>query len=193
MGRTSIIIQSLKQSFMYSEKKPRDFVFRSVDSVLNESADSIMLARLTREASARAQHDAGLVCFVFNNWEITAQAVMNAMLSAGVLLSPEGTPVAAGVTSQAALIAGLKPEFRNLTEAFLLEHIIRRVGDVGPRDHKALAHALFRQFDRSISMDDCEDRVAVLIATLVGSIELSSDGVYRPKPAYAPSTVFVMR
>ena len=74
--------------------------------------------------------------------------------------------MAPDMSAQAAQIAGLAPGYADLTEAYLLECIIRGLGDVGVRDHKAIAHALFRQFDRNISMDDFEDRVAVLLSML---------------------------
>ena len=45
------------------------------------------------------------------------------------------------------------------TEAYLIEFLIAKLGDISIRDHKALAHALFRQFDPSVSMEDLEDRV----------------------------------
>ncbi len=60
----------------------------------------------------------------------------------------------------------------------MLEFLIRTLGDVTTRDHRALAHALFRQFDRSIPMEDFEDRVAILLATLAGRVTLRDDGTY---------------
>jgi hypothetical protein len=77
-----------------------------------------------------------------------------------------------GVEALATPAASLRDGYRDLTESFLLEFLIGRLGDVTVRDHTALAHALFRQFDRNVSMEDQEDRVAILLATLSHRIEL---------------------
>lgn len=184
------MIECLKHSFLYSEKKPRDYIFRAIESVLQDRAEPVILAKLRRDAALRAQHTAGT--FLTNvNWDIAAAAVTNAMLHAQVLLSPNGTPVTADIASQAARVAELVPDYRDLTEAFLLEHIIRSLGDVSPRDHKMLAHVLFRQFDRSISMEDSEDRVAILIATLSSSVSLSPNGRYAVKAAATPDGIWL--
>ena len=45
----------------------------------------------------------------------------------------------------------------------------------GASDHTALAHALFRQFDSNISMEDQEDRLAILLAMLSERIELRGE------------------
>jgi hypothetical protein len=53
--------------------------------------------------------------------------------------------------------------------------LIERLGDVGTRDHMALAHALFRQFDRGVPMEDLEDRVVILLAQLAQHVELAGE------------------
>jgi len=97
---------------------------------------------------------------------------VRAMLGAGALLTPEGEVVPAGVEALATEVASVRQEYRDLTESFLLEFLIKRLGDVTIRDHTALAHALFRQFDPSISMADQEDRVAILLARLSDRVQL---------------------
>ncbi|MEO7142486.1 MAG: hypothetical protein ABI165_03185 [Bryobacteraceae bacterium] len=101
-----------------------------------------------------------------------------AMLKAGVLLTYNGSPVPVGIAAQATPVVGLKEGYRDLTEGYLIEFLIRKLGDVTTRDHRSLAHALFRQFDPSISMDQFEDRVAVLMATLAARIVLNEVGAY---------------
>jgi hypothetical protein len=87
-------------------------------------------------------------------------------------------------------VATVRDQFEDLTEAFLLETLIRRLNDVTIRDHRALAHALFRQFDRSVPLDDLEDRVVVLLARLADRVELQGDRyvarVARSQPGSRP-------
>jgi hypothetical protein len=125
------------------------------------------------------------VGFAFSNWEIASRAVVNAMLGAGVLVTGNGAAVRPDITAQATRIAGLKKGFQDLTEAFLLELLIRKLGDVSTRDHKALAHALFRQFDARVPIADLEDRVALLLAMLSGRVTLWEDGTYAIRKAVA--------
>jgi hypothetical protein len=65
--------------------------------------------------------------------------------------------------------------------------LIDRLRDVSTRDHTALAHALFRQFDRGVPLDDLEDRVVILLAQLADRVELDGDvyAIRAPKPARA--------
>jgi hypothetical protein len=108
------------------------------------------------------------------------------MLHAGVLLDQSGSAVRPHVQAQAAEINALSPFYVDTTEAFLVQFLIRKLGDVTIRDHKALAHALFRQFDPNITLGDLEDRVVKLIATLSDSIRLAEDGTYVAMSAAEP-------
>ena len=100
------------------------------------------------------------------------------MLAAQALLGRDGAPIPVSIAAQATEAAALVPGFRDVTEAYLLEAIIRRTGDVTPRDHTALAHALFRQFDPSVPMEDMEDRVVFLLAMLADRVAVTEGCVY---------------
>jgi hypothetical protein len=182
------MVHCLRESFVYSEKRARDLLFAAIDEALEESTASgvpPILSRLTREAAERAREAARQTGFEFSNWEIAGRAVTHAMLGAGVLLAGNGAAVRPDITAQATCIAGLKKGFRDITEAYLVELLIRKLGDVSTRDHKAMAHALFRQFDARIPMADLEDRVAVLLAMLSGRVTLKEDGTYAIRKAAA--------
>ena len=109
------------------------------------------------------------------------------MLSAGALLTPDGEPIVPGITAQATPVGALMDRSRDVTEAFLLQVLIERLGDVTTRDHTALAHALFRQFDRAVPLEDLEDRVVILLARLADEVELAGDvySVRTRRPAWA--------
>ena len=181
-GRSGQMSDCLRKALLYSEKRPRDFVFRAIESILAEhrtdELQPLTLSRLARAAAARASGDAREQGIEFENWATTARAVVHAMLGARVLLTHGGQAIAPSVTAHAARVISLKTEYRDDTEAYLLESVIRRLGDVSLSDHVALAHTLFRQFDRSIPVEEMEDRVVVLLARLAGRVELRDDGIY---------------
>lgn len=180
-ARSLQMINCLRDRFLYSEKRARDTVFRAVEGILHGSSagtQHLILSRLTREAANDARREAQRMGFEFSNWDIASRAVINAMLAAGVLLTDNGARIPMGIAALGTKSAGLKEGYRDLTEAYLLEFLIRTLGDVSTRDHRALAHALFRQFDRSIPMEDFEDRVVILLATLAGRVTLRENGTY---------------
>ncbi|MFN2570903.1 MAG: hypothetical protein ABR537_04720 [Gemmatimonadales bacterium] len=171
----------LRGQLLYSEKRPRDVLFRAVEQLVAErSADPMIVSRLTREAAARAREQADASGFAFRHWDTASKAVIKAMLCAGVLLTVEGSAIVPGITAQATTVAALKEHFRDITESFLLEMLITRLLDVTTRDHTALAHALFRQFDPAVPIEELEDRVVILVARLADRIELRGD-LYRTR------------
>jgi hypothetical protein len=175
------MVNILRENFIYSEKRARDFVFSALEAALERSRGQTarpLLSKLTREVAEGARSAAEKAGYEFATWETTTKAVINSMLGAGVLLSEDGAPVRPDVRAQVTPIFGLKPQYRDLTEAYLLEWLIRKLGDIRTRDHKALAHALFRQFDPNISVDDLEDRVIALLATMADRVVLREDGSY---------------
>jgi len=167
------MVDCLKRELLYSEKRPRDFIFAAVERLLDEHRGAPMiLSRLTRNLTARARELGAAAGFAYANWDTTAKAVVRAMLGGGALLTPHGDVIPPGVEALGTEVASLCEGYRDLTESFLLEFLIGELGDVTVRDHTALAHALFRQFDPNISMEDQEDRVAILLARLSDRIEL---------------------
>jgi hypothetical protein len=173
----------LRQERLYSEKRPRDAMFRTIEALIAEqqhTGEHRIVSRLTREAAECAERVAGDAGAV--RWDITSRTVVNAMIGAEVLLTPDGRPIRSDITAQASPVAVVRDEFEDLTEAFLLERLIQRL-DVTTRDHRALAHVLFRQFDRSVPLADLEDRVVMLLARLADRVELQGDRyVARARP-----------
>lgn len=176
--RSRQMADCLRKELLYAEKRPRDALFHAVEQIISEqkhTAEPMILSRITREAAARARDDAQRAGFAFAQWETASKAVVKAMLCAGVLLTADGRAIPADIAAQATPVAGLRDGYQDLTEAFLLEFLIRRLGDVTTRDHRALAHVLFRQFDRRVPLEDLEDRVVILLAGLADRVELHSD------------------
>jgi hypothetical protein len=172
------MVQALRAEFVYAEKRARDFIFQAVEGVLGAAGAPLIISKLTREVSARARSRAHHAGFDLSNWDTAAKATVNAMLASGVLLAPDGRPIPLTIAAQAADVARLAAGYRDATEAHLLTVLIRRLGDVTARDHIAMAHALFRQFDPSVAMEDMEDRVARLLASLEGRVAVGDGGAY---------------
>jgi hypothetical protein len=178
-SRSRQFVEELRREFLYTEKRARDIIFNEAEAALKDAASPLTVSRLTREAAARGRVKAAAAAFEFANWETAAKASVNAMLAAQALLDREGAPIPVSIAAQATEVAALVPGFRDVTEAYLLETVIRRTGDVTARDHTALAHALFRQFDPSVPMEDMEDRVVFLLAMLADRVAVSEGCVYR--------------
>jgi hypothetical protein len=177
-SRSRQMVQALRQQFIYSEKRARDILFGQMEAILEQAPGPVTVSRLTRETAAAAREHARREGYDLSNWDTAAKATVNAMLAASVLLKGEGDPVPFSIAAPATPVAKLEQAYQDRTEAYLLEFLIRRLGDVTARDHTALAHALFRQFDRNIRMEDLEDRVAMLLASLSGRVGISEDGTY---------------
>jgi hypothetical protein len=175
--RSKQMVNALRQDFIYSEKRSRDMLFQEFENVISDGGRPTV-SRLTREAAIRARYRAQQEGYELSNWDTAARATMNAMLRASALLTQNAYPIPLTIAAQAAPVFALAERFRDLTEAHLLEFLIRKLGDVTVRDHTALTHALFRQFDRNVSMEDLEDRVVMLLAGLSDRLSLTPDGTY---------------
>jgi hypothetical protein len=177
-GRSAQMIECLRRAVLYTEKRVRDRIFVAVELTLADYLVPPILSKLVRDTASHARHEAGKEGFAYSNWEIAARATSNAMLGARTFLTHTGEPVEPGMRAQGTKIVSLKQDFRELTEEFLLEFLIDKLGDIGPRDHIALAHALFRQFDVRVPIGDLEDRVVMLLASLSNRVMLREDGTY---------------
>ena len=178
-SRSRQMVECLRQEFVYAEKKARDILFREIGAILRDECNRpYTVSRLIREAASRARRLAQQTGFELAKWETASRATVNAMLGAGVLLNPVGSPITLTIAAQATEVGGIVDGYEDLTEAYLLEMLIRKLGDVTSRDNTALAHALFRQFDPNVPLDDLEDRVVYLLAALWDRVVLSDGGAY---------------
>jgi hypothetical protein len=182
------MVQRLRENLLYSEKKPRDSIFTAFHAIIRENEKPLVLSKLARLSASRARREAAARGFVFANWETATKAVVNAMLGARVVLGVDGRVIEAGATARACEVAALKTGFRDMTEAFLLEFLIVSMGDITLRDCTALAHALFRQFDPRVSLEDLETRVLLMLAARSSQPVLCGAGPGNRTPkAVAPS------
>ena len=168
------MVDMLRKEWIYSEKRPRDVLFNAIEQVI-ATRPPMMVSQLAREAARLARQLSLESGFEFENWDAVSKAVVKMLLMARGLETPEGDVIPFDIAAQASLVGALREDYRDLSEAFLLEFLIRRLGDVTTKDHTALAHALFRQFDVRVRLEDLEDRVIVLLARLAEKVVLSND------------------
>jgi hypothetical protein len=173
-ARSGRMIDALRKDWLYSEKRPRDLLFTAIERLIRERPP-MMVSQLGREAALLARHLSAEAGFAFENWDAAARAVIKTLLMAGALHSPDGHAIEFNIAAHAALVGGLADNYRDAAEAFLLQFLIGRLGDVTTRDHTALAHALFRQFDARVPIEELEDRVVILLARLADRVVLSGD------------------
>ena len=193
LSRTAQMIERLRRESLYTEKRVRDRLFDALETALTKSPTPPLLSRLVRDAANQARREGNRDAFALSNskWEIAARAVGNSILGARAFLTEDGVTLEPGVRAHATPVGALKPDFRDRSEAFLLEFLIARFGNIGTRDHVALAHTLFRQFDARVPVAALEDRIRTLLASLDGRITLREDGIYallyrhRPRAAAA--------
>jgi len=168
------MIEALRKEWLYSEKRPRDLLFTAIERLIRDRPP-MMVSQLGREAALMARQLSAEAGFEFENWDAAARAVMKTLLMASALRTRDNRPIEFNIAAHAALVGGLADGYRDAAEAFLLEYLIGRLGDVTTRDHTALAHALFRQFDARVPIEDLEDRVVILLARLADRVVLSGD------------------
>ncbi len=173
------MVACLRSNFLYTEKRPRDLLFDSLEKMLSEAGDRPpILAKLEREAARLAAQAASRQNIQYSNWGTASRALTNAMLHARVLLGLQDEVVPPGLAARATVVHRLANDFRETTEAYLLLVIIDQLKDVAVRDHTALAHALLRRFDRTVSLGEMEDQIVILLAKLHQQVTLLSDGTY---------------
>lgn len=181
-ARSAQMMAALRAAFLYSEKRARECVFASAEKALASSERVPTLSALIRSTLHLARVHAASIGYELANSETVTRAVFNAMVRAGALLGLNGQPISSGVRSYADHVEGFAEDYRDLTESFLLEFLIEALGDVRPRDHLALAHVLFRQFDTNVPVTDLEDRVVTLLANISDRIDVCDSGTYVVRP-----------
>jgi hypothetical protein len=177
--RTDQMIQCLKQRRIYSPKTIRDYVF----SALREATDQSSLiplsaSQLNRQVCSNAESKAKGDGVVYDYWYAASDALLEMMLGAGVLLDGEKRPIRPGLQARGTKVHNVAPNFEDCCEMFLLEHLIKTLGDVSLRDRTALAHALFKVDPKQKSIFDMQDRVDELLVKLQDRVSERSDGIF---------------
>jgi hypothetical protein len=67
------------------------------------------------------------------------------MLGAKVLLRANGTPIVDGIGAYSAVVAKIEDGFRDLCEAYLVEYLIKSMGNLSLNDRYDLGLALYQR------------------------------------------------
>src|SRR3954464_10161961 len=93
--RSREMTDCLRKELLYSEKRPRDTMFRTIEELLAEQESTGqhgVRGSPPREAAARAQSDPAASAAAVR-WDVTSRTVIKAMIGAEVLLTPDGRPI----------------------------------------------------------------------------------------------------
>ena len=188
-ARSAQMIDCLRREWLYSEKRPRDLLFAAIEDVMKQRS-GMMVSQLAREATSLARERATAAGLTVDNWDATTRAVDEVAPRRG-----RAQPRAMARRSRSIS----RPRRRRLAASHPTSSIVRRptcsrvsiarLGDVTTSDHRALAHALFRQFDARVSVEEMEDRVVILLAQLADRISLVGDTYEHSSDRFALAVV----
>jgi hypothetical protein len=113
------------------------------------------------------------------NWEAISVCILNMLLCSGVLLNDENNPLNAEIGGQSGNVVKLHPEFRDKSEAYLVFHIIKKMGDVLTSDKTNIGLALYQRGEGKdrVPVEDLIGRVDALLTMLLrtGKVEVEDD------------------
>jgi hypothetical protein len=135
-------------------------------------------SQLVRQVCSAAEQQAKADGVSFKFWYAASDASFEMLLHAGVLLDEHGKPIPPGIGSRGTKVHSIAPNFEDRCEMFLLEFLIKTLGNVTSHDRTALAHALFKVAPDKKSIFDMQDRVDELLVMLQGRISENKDGVF---------------
>jgi hypothetical protein len=167
--RTVQMQACLKKRFVYSPKLIRDYIFAALpaDGGDDLSQHPMTVSQLVREASGKAEQAAAADKVDYKFWPVAANSVLENLLAAGVLLDEKKDTIKPGPAARGTKVHGLKPDFVDACEAYLLEYLVQNLGDITwPRDRTAIAHALFKVGPSRKEVYELQERVDYLLVRL---------------------------
>ena len=167
---------------------PRQCLFDSIEKILlNKDANhtaSHLMAR-AREMAIGLAKDRGYV--KEQNWQAIADCVLNMLLEAGVLLNAEGKSIPRRIGVYSTQVASVSKDFRQRSEAILVERIIQKLPDVTYHDCYSIGLALYQQGKTNpVSREDLLSRVDALLVYLDTDHRIHAEGI-RLVPGPHPS------
>lgn len=178
--RTRQMVDGLKAEGIYSPKPIRDYIFRSLKALIAQGQlFPLPATQLIRRARMSAESEAKNAGVSYDYWPVAGEAVLELLLSAGVLMDEKKSSIKSGLHARGRSVAALDSEFEEKCERYLLKRIVSRLGDVTKHDRTSLAHALFKVPRAEKSLDEMLDRVDQLFSQLEDEIVESSDGKLR--------------
>jgi hypothetical protein len=177
--RTDQMIHCLKQRRIYSPKTIRDYVFVALREATKQSLlMPLSASQLNRQVCSNAETQAKAAGVAYDYWYAASDALLEMMLGAGVLLDEKSQPIRPGLQARGTKVHNVAPDFEDRCEMFLIQHLVKGLGDVSQHDRTALAHALFKVDPKQKSIFDMQDRVDELLVKLQDRVCERDDGIF---------------
>jgi hypothetical protein len=190
-ARSGELIKCLENRKIYCEKRVRDIFFQILEETTKQG-NKLTVARLQQEFVSQAgQISDSRLNLEPRKWDKAANYMVKLLLLSEVLHDDQSQAIKrSDPAAMSKPVHGVAEGFRDVAEAYLLLCLVKDLGNITEDDHRAIAHALFRQFDQSVPLIDLEERVALLFALLKDEISKDEEGRYSPQ---SRATVLPMR
>jgi hypothetical protein len=178
---------ALSKSRIGAIPETRELLFDAVEGIVSDlDGELVLVTELFSRAVKRAQEKAAEAGYTSEkNWPTAERCIRRLMLWAGVLIGEEEEPIADKIGSNSRRLVKLAPDFRRKCEAYLMEHIIEKLGDIKYDDDPYyLGLTLFRRGkERAVAPEELKDKADVILVYLEenGRIEMDTDRVVRIK------------
>lgn len=110
-------------------------------------------------------------------WDAQVYFFCRLLVLSGTLRGPAGV-LTYGAGTDGTEVSEISESVMDDAEAYIIEYIIRDLGNVTEFEHVPMAHAVLREFDSAIDLGAQKDRVALLIAEIADRVTLDESGVY---------------
>jgi len=174
----------LHRAKIFNEKPIRDLLFKEVKPIVDD--EPLQLSKFRRALAADSFSISGFTDR--GKWDTQVYFFVRLLLLSGTLLGSNG-PLVHGAGSDGLEVVKLSPTLQDDAEAYLVEHVIRELGNVTEFEHCPLAHAVFRCFSDDVDIFDLKDRVAFLISKFADRLSLSETGTYIHKDVVRQTTL----
>ena len=164
---------SVQKAKLFNEKPIRDLLFKTVTQIVTRERLQLSALRRTLAEESFAHSD-------FSDkmkWAAQVYFFCRLLVFSGTLQGSSG-PLSHGAAADGTEVQEISSTVEDDAEAYLIEHIIRDLGNVTEFEHCPLAHAILRQFDSTTDMGVLKDRVAFLISKISDRVTLDESGAY---------------
>ena len=171
--RSRMMRASVQKAKLFNEKPIRDLLFKSVKQIVTRGR--LQLSALRRTLAEESFPASGFTDKL--KWDAQIYFFCRLLVFSGTLQGPGG-PLSHGAAADGTEVHEISPTVEDDAEAYLIEYIIRDVGNVTEFEHSPLAHAILRRFDPTMDMGALKDRVAFLISKISDRVTLDESGTY---------------
>lgn len=166
---------SVQKAKLFNEKPIRDLLFKTVKGIVGRE-QHLQLSALRRILADESFTESQFSDKV--KWDGQVYFFCRLLLFSGTFVDARGDALSHGASADGTEVHDIRTTLEDDAEAYLIEYIIRDLGNVTEFEHTPLAHAVLRQFDTALEMGKLKDRVAFLISKVSERLTLDESGVY---------------